>query len=150
MQLIRRRAGLVAGLVLAWQVFALAAVSTALCCGMGEPRAAVEQTAPTGHAGHAMPAADHSAHAGMATADTPMQEAAAPACPRHPDGRECDCPSMGCASTETGLMALFGAVGILSAPLQAVTPLIAGDAAPIVPPAGHGLAPVPVAPPPRS
>jgi hypothetical protein len=149
MPLIRRHAGFVAALVLVWQVFALAAVATALCCRVDEQQAVVDHSAHASHAEHGQPA-DHTAHAGMAVADSPMPHTSAPLCPRHPDGRDCDCPSMGGADAHMELTTLFGTTGILSAPIPAIVILADSDAAPALSLVGSSLAPDPSAPPPRA
>ena len=126
MQHIRNRASLIAAIALAWHVVAVAMVSTALVC-------------------------DASAdHAGMA--DCPLHESA-PACPVHAEKHgthDCDCPTIGCAETDAGFMALFGAVAVLPPPNHLPTPLDAGDASPRAAVSTNALAPVPLAPPPRA
>jgi len=84
--------------------------------------------------------------------DCPLHSSA-PVCPLHGDKHgthECDCPTIGCTQADTGFMALFGAVGILS-PVPAVdVPVDAGDAAPLTVQSAIRLAPAPLLPPPRS
>lgn len=133
MRFIRDRAAVIAAIALLWQVSAVAAVSTALSCG---------ETTKAQHA-------DAPSHEGMA--DCPMEKSE-PSCPRHPDRHgtpECDCPTVGCAQTDAGFLALFGAVGVLTAAgkldisLRASVPATLTSATPI------RLAAVPLAPPPR-
>jgi hypothetical protein len=79
--------------------------------------------------------------------------ASAPACPLHGDKHgthECDCPTIGCAQTDTDLMALFGAVGILPATPNLPVPRAAGDAARRLAPSVNLLPHVPLSPPPRA
>lgn len=128
MQLLRNRARLIAAIALTWHVVAIAAVSTALSCD----------------------ASSASAHAGME--NCPLH-GSVPACPLHGDKHgthECDCPTIGCAQTDTGLMALFGAVGILPAIPELPVPLEAGDASPRFAEFAKPLALVPLSPPPRA
>jgi hypothetical protein len=126
MQHIRNRASVIAAIALAWHVVVVAIVSTALVC-------------------------DASAeHPGMA--DCPLHESA-PACPVHAEKHgthDCDCPTIGCAETDAGFMALFGAIGVLPPPSHMPIPLDAGDASPRVTLSTTSLAPVPLAPPPRA
>ncbi len=126
MLIIRNRAGLLAAIALAWHVVAIAMVTTALAYD---------------------PNADH---AGMA--NCPLHESA-PACPVHAEkhgSHDCDCPTIGCADTNAGFMALFGTIGILPPPTHMPVPLDAGDASPRVAASTNPLAYVPLAPPPRS
>lgn len=76
-----------------------------------------------------------------------------PACPVHAEKHgthECDCPTIGCAQTDAGFMALFGAVGIPVDATDMAVPFDAGDAAPVATPSAIRLAPVPLLPPPRA
>ena len=128
MKLLRNRARLIAAIALAWHVVAIAVVSTALSCGSS-------------------PASEH---AGME--NCPLH-ADVPACPVHAEKHgthECDCPTIGCSQADTGLMALFGAVGILPAVADMPIPLEAGGASPVAGRSAIRLAPVPVSPPPRA
>lgn len=78
--------------------------------------------------------------------------AGVPACPVHGEKHgthECDCPTIGCAQTDAGFMALFGAIGILPTVAGMPIPLEAGDASPRVAASAHLLAHVPLSPPPR-
>ncbi len=128
MQLVRNRARLIAVVALTWHVVAIAAVSTALSCDSSAA----------------------SAHAGME--DCPLH-GSVPACPLHGDRHgthECDCPTIGCAQTDTGLMALFGAVGILPAVPDLPVPLETGDASPRIAASVNLLPHVPLSPPPRA
>jgi hypothetical protein len=128
MKLMRTRARTLAAITVAWHVVAIAVVSAALSCN----------------------ADALSEHAG--TPDCPLHDNA-PACPIHAEKHgthECDCPTIGCSQTDTGLIALFGAVGILSpAPDMRVqlqsSSAILGGAESVNP-----LAPAPLAPPPRA
>ena len=127
MQFIRNRARLFAAIALTWHVAAVAAVSTALSCDSGAA----------------------SAHAGMA--ECPLHQSV-PACPLHAEkhgSHDCDCPTIGCAQTDAGFMALFGAVGILPIATGITVPLAAGDAALAGAPAAINLASAPLSPPPR-
>jgi hypothetical protein len=123
---IRNRASLISAIALVWHVLAVAIVSTVLVC-------------------------DASAeHAGMP--DCPLHESA-PACPVHAEKHgthECDCPTIGCAETDAGFMALFGTIGVLTPPSDMPIPLDAGDASPRVTISTSSLASVPLAPPPRA
>ena len=126
MQLIRNRARLIAAIALTWHVVAIAIVSTVMVCDAS------------------------SEHAGMV--ECPLHESA-PACPVHAEKHgthDCDCPTIGCAQTDTGFMALFGAIGILPAPTDMPRPLDAGTASPSVNASTNPLAAVPLSPPPRS
>lgn len=128
MHLIRNRARLVAAIALTWHVVAIAAVSTVLSCDTNAP----------------------SEHAGMP--DCPLHESA-PACPIHAEKHgthECDCPTIGCSQTDTGIVALFGAIGVLSPIADLPVPLDAGDASLVVAESVNSLAPIPLAPPPRA
>lgn len=128
MQFIRNRVGLFAAIALMWHVVAIAAVSTALSCDSGAA----------------------SEHAGMA--ECPLHQSA-PACPLHAEKHgthDCDCPTIGCAQTDAGFMALFGAVGILPAAADMTVPVDAEDATLAGAPAAVRLAPAPLSPPPRS
>jgi hypothetical protein len=123
---IRNRARLIAAIALVWHVAVIAIVSTALVCDA------------------------RSEHAGMP--DCPLHESA-PACPVHAEKHgthECDCPTIGCADTDAGFMALFGAIGVLPPPSHMPTPLDAGDASPRVTVSTTSLARIPLAPPPRA
>jgi hypothetical protein len=126
MLIIRNRASLLAAIALAWHVVAIATVTSALAYD---------------------PSADH---AGMA--NCPLHESA-PACPIHAEkhgSHDCDCPTIGCADTNAGFMALFGTIGILPPPSHMPVPLDAGGASPRVAASTTSLAYVPLAPPPRS
>ena len=127
MRLMRTRSRLLAAMALTWHVVALAVISTALSCDIGA-----------------------SAHAGME--NCPLHESA-PACPLHADkhgSHECDCPTIGCSQADAGFLALFGAVGILSAPDDMPILLEAGHASPRVPESVAPLSAAPLSPPPRS
>ena len=128
MRLVRNRARLIAVLALMWHVVAVAAVSAALSC---DPNVESE-------------------HAGML--DCPLHDKA-PVCPLHAERHgthECDCPTIGCAETDTGLMALFSAVGILADASEMLVLVDAGNASSVIGESLNSLAPVPVAPPPRA
>jgi hypothetical protein len=128
MQFIRNRARLVAAIALAWHVVAIAVVSTALAC-------------------HSITASEH---AGME--NCPLHSGV-PACPVHAEKHgthECDCPTIGCAQSDAGFMALFGAVGILPIVADVPIPLEAGGASPLDAASAHLLARVPLSPPPRA
>jgi hypothetical protein len=128
MRFVRNRASLIAAIALTWHVVAIAAVSTALSCDLSAA----------------------SQHAGME--NCPLHQSA-PACPLHADkhgSHDCDCPTIGCAQTDAGFMALFGAVGILSPATDMPIPLDAGHASPRISPSVDPLAPAPLSPPPRS
>ena len=130
MRVFRSRAGVLASLALTWQIVALMVVPAAVC---GQAKA----SAASGD-----------------MANCPMQPAAKPAeCPMHsPAGVEhdCHCPTLGCAQAESGFLALLGPVGVLPAPASAFSLHQIGDAVLVAPPSSVSLAPVPVAPPPRS
>jgi hypothetical protein len=126
MRPIRHRARLIAAIALAWHVVAIGAVSAALSCDSS------------------------SEHAGMA--NCPLHESV-PVCPVHAEkhgSHDCDCPTIGCAQTDAGFMALFGSIGILPPPSHMPVPLDAGDALPRAAASTNPRAPVPLAPPPRS
>jgi hypothetical protein len=128
MQLVRNRTRLVAAIALTWHVVAIAVLSTMLSC-------------------HSSSASEH---AGME--NCPLH-ASVPACPRHAEKHgthDCDCPTIGCAQTDAGFMALFGAIGILPAVADMPIPLEAGSASPRVAASAHLLARVPLSPPPRA
>jgi len=132
-------------MALLWHVAAVATASVALTCGQDAGRvdhAAMSHGAMSGHDGMA-------GHEGMA--DCPMQKKA-PVCPMHGNtgSHKCDCPTMGCAQTDTGFMALFGSVGILSDATSIGVPIVSSEAAPMIPASANRLAPVPLAPPPRA
>ena len=127
MRHIRNRARTLAAIALAWHALTMAAVSTVLSC-------------------------DHSATAEQAgMEECPLH--AKPTCPLHAENHgkhNCDCPTIGCARTDTGFTALFGAVGVL--PIVMDMPLPDGivDATPVISSAALALAPVPLSPPPRT
>jgi len=128
MQLMRNRARLIAAIALTWHVVALAIVSTALSCA----------------------ATLGSEHAGM---DNCPLHARAPECSVHADKHgthACDCPTIGCAQADAGLMALFGPVGVLTASADLPTPLDAGGATPRIAARPDLRARVPLSPPPRA
>ena len=128
MQCVRSRARFVAAIALAWHVVVIAAVSTALSC-------------------QGSSASDHAE-----MKDCPLHSSA-PVCPLHGDKHgthECDCPTIGCTQADTGFMALFGAVGILSPVPDMDVPVDAGVAAPAPVQSAIRLAPTPLSPPPRS
>jgi hypothetical protein len=128
MRFICNHARLVALLTLTWQVVAIAAVSTALAC---------DQNVASEHAG--MP-------------DCPLHDNA-PACPLHAEKHgthQCDCPTIDCAETDTGLMTLFGAVGILAAASEMLVSNDAGDARSMITESFDTLALAPLSPPPRT
>jgi hypothetical protein len=128
MRFICNRRRLVALLTLTWQVMAIAAVSTALAC---DPSVASE-------------------HAGIS--DCPLHDNA-PACPLHAEKHgthQCDCPTIDCAETDTGLMTLLGAVGILGAASDMLVSIDAGDARNMITESADTLAPAPLSPPPRT
>ena len=142
MRFMRNRASLVAAIALIWHVSAIAVVSTALSCDTGA--GAAMDHANMGHQG--MPG-----HEGMP--DCPMQRQAAPVCPKHGSEHgthDCDCPTIGCAQSDTGFMALFGAVGIVSAPAEMPVPLDLSDATLDLSTSTRSLATDPLSPPPRS
>jgi hypothetical protein len=128
MSFVRNRARLVAAVAVIWHVAAIAVVSTLLSCGTNAA----------------------SEHAGMP--DCPLHESA-PACPLHAEKHgthECDCPTIGCSQTDTGLIALLGVVGILADASDLPTSVDAGEASTIF---GESLTPLatpPLAPPPRA
>lgn len=168
MRFIRNRASLVAAIALVWHVSAIAVVSTALTCDMGTDAATDHHAGMTGHegmsghegmAGHhgmsgheSMPAhEDMPSHEGMP--DCPMQRQTAPVCLKHGSEHgthDCDCPTIGCAQSDTGFMALFGAVGIVSAPAEIAVPFDLADATVDFSTSTRSLATDPLSPPPRS
>ncbi len=126
MRFMRNRAGLVAVIALAWQIMAIAAVSTVL---------SRDRQAATEHAG---------------TENCPLHSK--PVCPLHAEKHgthDCDCPTIGCAQTDTGFTGLFGLVGILPPAIGISAPIGAGEAAPAIGLSVDLLAPVPLSPPPR-
>jgi hypothetical protein len=128
MQLIRNRAPLIAAIALTWHVVAIALVSSALSCDSS-------------------PASEH---AGMA--NCPLH-ANVPACPVHAEKHgthDCDCPTIGCAQTDAGFMALFGTVGILPVVDDMPIPLDAGGASPQIVASANLLPRLPLSPPPRA
>jgi hypothetical protein len=137
MRCIRNRSGVVAAIVLTWHVVAMAAVSTVLCEDQG-PGMTMDHAAMTGHEG---------------MVDCPLQRNTTPVCPKHSGehgAHECDCPTLGCSQTDTGFMALFGAIGILVSAPDVAAPLNSGDASPILTLSAIRLAPHPPSPPPRT
>ena len=128
MQFVRNRAPVIAAIALAWHVVVIAVVSTAISCQ----------------------GSSASDHAGMK--DCPLHSSA-PVCPLHGDKHgthECDCPTIGCTQADTGFMALFGAVGILSPIPEIDASFDAGDAVLVPSQSAIRLAPAPLSPPPRS
>lgn len=128
MEFVRNRARLVAAISLTWHVVAIAVLSAALSCDSG-------------------PASEH---AGME--NCPLHQRT-PACPLHAEKHgthECDCPTIGCAQTDEGFVALFGAVGVLPTVTGMPIPLEAGGASPRVTASEHLLARIPLSPPPRA
>ena len=74
-------------------------------------------------------------------------------CPVHAEKHgthDCDCPTIGCAQTDAGFLALFGAVAILPIVADMPIPLDAGDALPRVDVSVNPLAHLPLSPPPRA
>ena len=107
----RNRASFVGAIALIWHVAAIAVVSTALSCDTGAG-AAANHSNMTGHEGMAGHEGNTPGHEGMP--DCPMQRQTAPVCLKHGSEHgthDCDCPTIGCAQSDTGFMALFGAVG---------------------------------------
>src|SRR5262245_3568171 len=128
MQVIRNRARCIAAIALAWHVVAIATVSMALSCDA-----------------HAL-----SEHAGMP--DCPPHQSA-PARPIHAEKHgthDCDCPTIGCSQTDTGIIALFGAIGVLSPIGELPVLLDAGDATPRIAESVNPFALAPLSPPPRA
>lgn len=126
MRFIRNRAVLFAAIALTWQMAAIATVAVVL---------SYERIAATEHAG---------------MENCPLHSK--PSCPLHGDKHgthDCDCPTIGCSQADAGFMALFGAVGILTASLDVSAPLGRTDATPALSLSAHLLSPVPPAPPPR-
>ena len=155
MRFMRNRASLVAAIALIWHVAAIAVVSTALSCDTGSG-AAMDHANMTGHegmAGHEGMSSHEgmSGHEGMP--DCPMQRQTAPVCLKHGSEHgthDCDCPTIGCAQSDSGFMALFGAVGIISAPAEMPVPLDFTDATLDLSTSTRSLATDPLSPPPRS
>ena len=126
MQCVRSRARFVAAIALAWHVVVIAAVATAFSCDAGLEHAEMK--------------------------DCPLHRSAA-VCPLHGDKHgthACDCPTIGCAQTDAGFMAVFGAVGILPAAAAMPVPLDSGDAPLRVSLTATHLTPAPLSPPPRA
>jgi len=149
MRLFRDHSGLIASVALLWHVMAMAVVSAALTCGTGSSSPSVAMAGQEGMSHGSMSHEGMAGHEGMV--DCPMQKSQ-PVCPMHGNtgSHKCDCPTMGCSQTDTGFMALFGAVGILPADMSIGAPFVAGDAAPVLSASAVRLAPVPLAPPPRA
>ena len=127
MRLIRDSAHHIATIALVWHIVAVVAVSTTLSCGSSAA----------------------SEHAGLE--NCPLHRSM-PACPLHGDKHgthECDCPTIGCAQTDTGLLALLGVVAILPTTPDVPVPLDAGDASPRFAESANLLPHVPLSPPPR-
>ena len=127
MRFIRNRAVLLAAIALTWQMAAIATVVVVL---------SYERIAATEHAG---------------MENCPLHSK--PTCPLHGDKHgthDCDCPTIGCSQADAGFMALFGAVGILTASLDVSAPLGRTDITPTLSLSANLLSPVPPAPPPRS
>ncbi len=144
MRFMRNRASVVAAIALTWHVAAIAIVSTAFSCDTGHAAATMDHANMTGHQG--MPG-----HEGMP--DCPMQRQTAPVCLKHGSEHgthDCDCPTIGCAQSDTGFMALFGAVGIISAPAEMPVRLDLADATLDLSISTRSLATDPLSPPPRS
>jgi hypothetical protein len=126
MKVVRNRARLAATITLTWQIIALAAMSMVLC--------------DVGFA---------SEHAGMP--DCPLHESA-PACPVHAEKHgthECDCPTIGCARADVGIVALFG-IGILNSAADVPVPVASGSAIALAAESINPLARSPLSPPPRA
>ncbi len=126
MRLIRNRAALVAAIALTWHLVAIAAVSAVLTYELR----AME-------------------HAGME--NCPLHTK--PSCPLHGERHgthDCDCPTIGCARTDTGFIAYFGTVGLPPAVTDMPVPLGAGESAVAMSPSVILLASVPLSPPPRT
>jgi hypothetical protein len=76
-----------------------------------------------------------------------------PACPLHGEKHgthDCDCPTIGCSQTDVGFTALFGAIGVLPAVIDAPAPFVAGENAPALSQSPYLFARVPISPPPRA
>jgi hypothetical protein len=129
MRVCRSRTGMVALLVLTWQIVALIFVPAAACC-QAKPSAAAGDMAncPMRH--------------DMKTTECPMH---APATVDH----DCHCPKLGCAQTDQGFLALLGPIGVLPAAASTFSLHQIGDAVMVASPSSVSLAPVPAAPPPR-
>jgi hypothetical protein len=138
MRVFRARSSFITSFALAWQLVAVIFVPAALCC-----RQADASMLP--------------AQSDVAMTDCPMHHEevarAEPSCPMHAAkgvAHECDCPTLGCAQTDKGFMALYGPIGVLPAPSLMTAPHRVGDAATLVTPSTISLAPVPLSPPPRA
>ena len=157
MRFMRHHASLVAALALAWHVAAIVVVSTALSCDPGTASATDHANVSIHHSmgsHHDVPAQGHDGmpgHEGMP--ECPMQRQTAPVCLKHGSEHgthDCDCPTIGCAQTDTGLTALFGAVGIIGAPAEIPAPLEFAAVTLNLSTATRSLAHAPLSPPPRS
>jgi hypothetical protein len=124
----RRRAGALASCALIWQIVALIFVPAAACC---QARAST---------------------AAEPMANCPMQHpATSPECPMHHIAvrHDCHCPTLSCAQTDQGFLALLGPIGVLPDPPSTFALLPAGDAVQVVTAATLSLASAPLSPPPR-
>lgn len=138
MRAIRNRSGLLTAIVLTWHVSALAVATMVLTC--------------------ASIAADSASHAAMSgqhegMADCPMQRRTRPVCLKHANNHgahDCDCPKIGCQSTDEEFLALFGLNGILPDPQVVTTPLDTGRVIAEVDASPNPFAAVPFPPPPRA
>jgi hypothetical protein len=132
MRVVRRRARLVAGLVLTWHVASFAAVPAVSCADRGASTPGVTTE-----------------HADMA--NCPMHQAK-PVCPLHAEKQaphECNCPTIGCSRDDTAFLALFGAVGILSSVESVQVTIVDATAARMTSSFASRLASRPLLPPPR-
>ena len=123
----RNRAGLIAVIALAWHIMTMAAIVTVL---------SVELHATTEKAGEE---------------NCPLHSK--PSCALHGErhgSHDCDCPTIGCAQTDTGLTGLFGPAGVLPVPVGMPASIDVGEAAPMMSRSAQLLALVPLSPPPRT
>jgi hypothetical protein len=126
MQCLRNRVRGFAAIALTWQILAIGAFATVLCC---ETVAASE-------------------HAGME--NCPLHSK--PTCPLHGDKHgthDCDCPTIGCSQADSAFTALFSAAGILPTPVDMPVPLAGAEAVPAISLSARALSPAPLSPPPR-
>jgi hypothetical protein len=88
-------------------------------------------------------------HAGME--NCPLHSK--PSCPLHGEKHgthDCDCPTIGCARTDTGFIAYFGTVGLPPVAIDMPVPVGPGEAAVAMSPSVILLAFLPLSPPPRT
>jgi hypothetical protein len=127
MRVFRARASVLASLALTWQIVALIFVPAAVCCQATSSTAGDMANCPMHH--------------GMKAAECPMHAPMAL--------RDCHCPQIGCAQTDQGFLALLGPIAVLPPAVSTFSLHQVGDVVLLITPSSVGLAPDPLAPPPR-